>query len=68
MTEKMVATFGVCAIAVIVAAALAIRWVMTGEVSGEMITILGTLGGFLLGGRVNGAVTRVVNGTVKKKD
>lgn len=64
MTDKAIATIAVAIVAVILATSAGARWAVTGDVSSEMITILATLAGVLLGVPVgNGAVRRINNKT-----
>ena len=62
MTEKMVATIGVTAVAVILAMGTVADLVVNGEVEPMMVTILATLAGVLLGVPITNGATRYVNG------
>jgi hypothetical protein len=63
MSEKKIAIFGVCAIAVLLSVGVTICMVLEHPVPAEVITILATLGGTLLGAPVLG--NGVKNGIAK---
>ena len=62
LNEKVIATAGVVAVAVIMAFAAGVRWVLTGDIDPQMLTILATLAGVLLGVPISNGLVRKVNG------
>lgn len=66
MTEKMVAMLLVGSIGLLLTVASAARYAITGEVNDDVLKVIGMMATFLLGTQVNGAATRMLNGTVRK--
>lgn len=68
MNERLVAIVAVGVVAVLLAAAVAIRWVATGdEPPAQLVTILATLAGVLLGTPALKNGVRAINGKINSQ-
>lgn len=63
-SQKIIATLYIGALVIILGAALAARYAIDGTISSELVTLLATLSGVLLGVPITNGVIRRINGVV----